>query len=64
MKAVWMIVKVIRGSVAAARDAWILAMQAEVDSLKGNHTFEEASAQEIKKLHYRDSLPMKLVTGG
>ena len=55
--------KQMRGAVGADREAWRLAMQAEVDSLRDNNTFEEATAAELKQLHDRDILPMKLVTG-
>ena len=55
--------KQIRGSVGAEREAWRLAMQAEVDSLRDNGSYAEATSAELKKLHHRDILPMKLVTG-
>ena len=38
-------------------------MQAEVDSLRDNGSYAEATQAELKKLHHRDILPMKLVTG-
>ena len=56
-------VKKIRGSVGAEREAWRIAMQAEVDSLKDNGSYAEATPAELKKLQHRDILPMKLVTG-
>ena len=52
-----------RGSVGANREAWRIAMQAEVDSLRDNGSYSEVSPTELKKIHYKDILPMKLVTG-
>ena len=55
--------KEVRQSVAAEREQWRLAMQAEVDSLRDNSTFEVATSGELRKLRAADILPMKLVTG-
>ena len=55
--------KEVRQSVAAEREQWRLAMQAEVDSLRDNSTFEVATSGELRKLRPADILPMKLVTG-
>ena len=55
--------KTVRGSVGADRDAWRLAMQVEVDSLRENESFAEATSAEPKKLQPRDVLPMKMVLG-
>ena len=55
--------KEVRQSVAAEREQWRLAMQAEVDSLRDNSTFEVATSGELRKLKTSDILPMKLVTG-
>ena len=38
-------------------------MQAVADSLRGNGSYAEVPAAELKKVHYKDILPMKLVTG-
>ena len=53
----------IRGAVGADREAWRIAMQAEVDSLRDNGSYAEATSAELSKLNFRDILPMKLVTG-
>ena len=55
--------KDVRASVGAEREAWRLAMQAEVQSLKENNTFEEVGSEERKQIKYSDILPMKRVTG-
>ena len=55
--------KKVRTSVGSEREKWRLAMQAEVDSLRDNQTFEVASAAELRKVEHSDILPMKLVTG-
>ena len=55
--------KEIRGSVGANREAWRIAMQAEVDSLRDNGSYAEVPASELRKVHYKDILPMKLATG-
>ena len=55
--------KEIRNSTGADREAWRLAMQAEIDSLRNSESFEELSQSERKKLRYSEILPMKLVTG-
>ena len=55
--------KEIRGSVGANREAWRIAMQAEVDSLRDNGSYAEVPAAELKKVHYKGILPMKLVAG-
>ena len=53
----------IRGTVGANREAWRIATQAEVDSLRDNGSYAEASSAELKKPNYRDILPTKLATG-
>ena len=51
--------KKVRASVGAEREAWRIAMQAEVDSLRDNETFAVASAAELRNVPHRDILPMK-----
>ena len=53
----------VRSTVGNDREDWRLAMQAEVDSLRENNTFEIATSEELRKVHAREILPMKLVTG-
>ena len=55
--------KEVRATVGAQREQWRLAMQAEVQSLVDNRTFEEVGKGELRNVHHRDILPMKLVTG-
>ena len=55
--------KDVRASVGHEREDWRQAMQIEVDSLRGNQTFLVATAAELRKVHYRDILPMKMVMG-
>ena len=50
--------KEVRRSVAAEREQWRLAMQAEVDSLRDNSTFEVATTEELRKVKNADILPM------
>ena len=42
--------KQIRGSVGAEREAWRLATQAEVDSLRGNGSYAEATPAQLSAL--------------
>ena len=53
----------VRASVGAQREQWRLAMQAEVQNLVDNRTFEEVGKDELKAINHRDILPMKLATG-
>ena len=55
--------KQVRSSVGAERDAWRLAMEAEVQSLKDNDTFTVVSKAELRDVKFQDILPMKLVAG-
>ena len=55
--------KEVRASVAAQREQWRLAMQAEVDSLRDNNTFEVARSHELRNVRHAAILPMKFVTG-
>ena len=52
-----------RASVGTPREQWQLATQAEVQSLAGSRTFEEVGKDELKNVHHRAVLLMKLVTG-
>ena len=52
--------KQVCNSVGAEREAWRLAMQAEVQSLKGNGALEVASSSELRKVKSPDALPVKL----
>ena len=55
--------KEVRASVGAQREQWRMAMQATVQSLVDNQTFEEVAWDELKTVSRRDILPMKRVTG-
>ena len=55
--------KEVRASVGHEREAWRLAMQAEVDSLRDNESFQTASEAELRGLNVRKILPMKMVVG-
>ena len=55
--------KDIRSAIGAERDAWRLAMQAEVDSLRDSESFYTVPKAEAKQLRHASILPMKLVTG-
>ena len=46
--------KQVRSTVGHDRESWRLAMQAEVDSLRENDTFEIATPEELRKVHARD----------
>ena len=48
----------VRAAVGVEREAWRIAMQAEVDSLRDNQTFEVASAAELRNVPQRDIMPM------
>ena len=52
-----------RSSVGHVREAWRLAMQVEVDSLRDNETFSIASKDELKTVPLKKILPMKMVVG-
>ena len=53
--------KDIRSAIGAERDAWRLAMQAEVDSLRDSESFYTVPKAEAKQLRHASILPMKLV---
>ena len=53
----------VRTSVGHEREAWRLAMQVEVDSLRDNESFEVASAREVRGLNPKKILPMNMVVG-
>ena len=55
--------KEVRSSVGHEREAWRLAMQVEVDSLRGNQSFEVADAASLRGINHRKILPMKMVVG-
>ena len=55
--------KQVFSSVGPEREAWRLAMQAEVDSLKDNITFENVGKSELRGVKPQDILPMRLVAG-
>ena len=55
--------KQVRSTVGNDREDWRFAMQAEVDSLREHNTFEVATSEELRKVHAREILPMKLATG-
>ena len=57
------LLKQVCSAVGPEREAWRVAMQAEVDSLKDNNTFESVGSAELKRIRPGDILPMKLVAG-
>ena len=55
--------KEVRSSVGHEREAWRLAIQVDVDSLRGNHSFEVADAASLRGINPRKLLPMRMVVG-
>ena len=51
--------KHVRNTVGAEREAWHLAMQAEVDNRRDNATCSAAVPAELRNLNPRKILPMK-----
>ena len=52
--------KEVRSSAGHERESWRLAMQVDVGRLRGNQTFEVASAAELWGLKQKNSLPMNM----